>query len=360
MAKKEKESKELVGDSLLSKVIDSVISKTNAEFKDDDLEIASKQDYVSKLEWLSSGIYAVNYTLTGNAFRGIPFGKTVSLIGDSNSGKSLLSQYFIKETQRIGGMAVLFDIERGIEKTQLKKIGIDTDTLLISKSKTLEDMFEKAIFMIKMIRDTYKQKIPLTIVVDSLSMACSKHELKEGFDKTDMKRAQNIKKGLRMMNSIVSDERVCFIVINHLIANVGVMYGPKKVTAGGSGVEYIPSIVIEVSKGAQILDKDEKPIGVESSIKVKKTRLHIPFVKSKLEIYFNKGFESTTGLFPILEQTGVIKSVSDKGWYSFYNDDSKKYRESEIIEMIKQNPDEYLKKLDTKIEVSATEIIKED
>lgn len=353
MAKKVLDTKDI------SKIIEGVIEKTNTAFKDSDLQFAAKQDFVSNIEWLSSGVYSVNYALSGNAFKALPFGRTISLVGDSNSGKSLLSQCFIKETQKIGGVAVLFDIERGVERSQLQKIGIDTDKLVISKAKTIEEMFEKAIFFIKAIKDTNKS-IPLTIVVDSLSMACSRHELEEGFDKSDMKRAQVIKKGLRMINSLVADEKVCFIIINHQIANIGVMYGPSKVTAGGSGVEYVPSIVVEVSKGKQILDDNERPIGVVSTIRVKKTRLHIPFVKVELQIYFNKGFEPLSGLFNVLEQTGIIKKVSAAGWFSFYNDDSKKYRESEIIEMVEKNPEEYLKKLDTKIEVSATEIIKED
>lgn len=339
-------------------IIQSIITGVNTEFKDDDLQFASKQEYVSNLEWLSSGVYSVNYALTGNAFKGLPFGRTISLVGDSNSGKSLLSQCFLKETQKMGGMAVLFDVERGIEKSQLEKIGLDTSKLVISKAKSLEDIFEKAIFMIKMIRDKHKEKIPLTIVIDSVSMASSRHELEEGFDKSDMKRAQVIKKGLRLINSLVADEKVCFIIINHQIANIGVMYGPAKSTVGGAGVHYIPSIVVEVTKGKQILNSEEYPIGVHSTIKVVKTRLHIPFVKATLEIYFDRGFEPTAGIFGILTHSGIVKQAS-QGWWSFENAPEKKLRESEIIELVSKEPEKYLENLSGKIEIATAEIINE-
>lgn len=343
----------------ITKIVDNVVEKANKEFKDDDFKFASKQDFVSNIEWLSSGIYAVNYALTGNAFKGLPFGRTVSMVGDSNSGKSLLAQCFLKETQKMGGIAVLFDVERGIEKNQLVKMGIDVDKLVVSKAKTLEEIFEKAIFFIQAIKDQNKN-IPLTIVVDSVSMASSRHEVAEGFDKQDMKRPQVIRKGLRLINSLVADEKVCFIIINHQGANIGVLYGPAKSTMGGTAVEYIPSIVIEVTKGKQILDNGDNPIGVHSTIRVKKTRLHIPFVKAELAIYFNKGFEPSSGLFGVLEKTGIVKKVSSAGWWSFYNDESKKYRETEMMEMILKDPEQYLRKLDTQVEVSATEITIED
>ena len=134
----------------------------------------------------------------------------------------------------------------------------------------------------------------------------------------------------------------------------------NKYISHNSAVEYIPSIVIEITKGKQILDDNDNPVGVHSTIRVKKTRLHIPFVKAELAIYFNKGFESTSGLFGVLEKTGIVKKVSTAGWWSFYNDETKRYRETEMMKMILENPDEYLKKLDTKIEVSTTEITIED
>ena len=234
----------------VNKIVDSVVDKANKEFKDDDFKFASKQDFVSNIEWLSSGIYAVNYALTGNAFKGLPFGRTVSMVGDSNSGKSLLSQCFLKETQKMGGIAVLFDVERGIEKNQLVKMGIDVDKLVVSKAKTLEEIFEKAIFFIQAIKDQNKD-IPLTIVVDSVSMASSRHEVAEGFDKSDMKRPQVIRKGLRLINSLVADEKVCFIIINHQGANIGVMYGPAKSTMGGC---FIPGVEVYTDSGYKAIE----------------------------------------------------------------------------------------------------------
>jgi recombination protein RecA len=299
--------------------------------------------------------------LSGNPYKGVPYGRTISLVGDSGGGKSLLSQHILRENQKLGGISVLFDVERGIEMTQLNKIGIDTSKLVVSKAKILEDIFEKVIFFIKAIKKQSKT-IPLTIVVDSISMACSRHEMEVGFDKADMGRAKIIRQGLRMINTLVADENVCFIIINHQTSNVGVMYGPAKVVTGGTAVEYVPSIVVEVCKRKTIREgdtNDGRPLGLNVDISVKKTRLYIPFVKAHVEIMFDKGFDKCSGLFDVLVQAGVVISVSS-GWWAFATEPTKKMRESEMKVIIDGNPEPILKALEKRpAEVPVSEVVLE-
>ena len=337
MAKKEKE---------VSKVddLESLIESMNTTFKDGDFAVALEKDFISKLDWLSSGNYAINYACTGSPYKAIPFGRIVSFIGDSGSGKSLLANHFLAETQKINGICVLFDVERANYIQQLNKLGIDSSKLIISGSKILEDIFEKCIAFVKSYNEK-KMTAPLTIVIDSLSQASSRHEMEEGFDKSDMKRAQVIRKGLRMMSGLISDNKVCLIIINHQTSSIGNPYGPPKVTTGGTAVEYFPSQVIEVNRGKQIKSEFDTPIGLEVRVRIVKTRFFVPFVTARVQIYFDRGFEPTSGLFEMLEQSGTIIKVSQAGWWQFKDqaDKDKKYRETEIFDMIKADIDKYLK-----------------
>jgi len=355
--------------------LESLIESMNTTFKDGDFAVALEKDFISKLDWLSSGNYAINFACTGSPYKSIPFGRIVSFVGDSGSGKSLLANHFLAETQKIGGIGVLFDVERANYIQQLNKLGIDSSKLIISGSKILEDIFEKAIAFIK----SYKEKnmtAPLTIVIDSLSQASSRHEMEEGFDKSDMKRAQVIRKGLRMISGLISDNKVCLIIINHQTSSIGNPYGPSKVTTGGSAVEYFPSQVIDVGRGKTIKNDAEIPIGLEVRVRIAKSRFFVPFVTARVQIYFDRGFEPTSGLFEMLEQSGAIIKVSQAGWWAFRDEKPerckeceakiakgvecepckeckiKKYRETEIFDLIKADIDKYLKLIEN-IKVSA-------
>lgn len=320
--------------------VDELLTSINTAFKDSDFSIATEKDFISKLDWLSSGNYAINYSCTGDPVKAIPFGRITSLIGDSGSGKSLLADHFIAETQRIGGLAVLFDVERAGYVNQMEKLGIDTKKLIVSGSKVLEDIFEKTIFFIKSFEEK-KLDIPLTIVIDSISQASSRAEVEEGFEKADMKRAQVIRKGLRMVSGLISDNKVCLIIVNHQTQNIGNPYGPAKVMTGGTAVEYFPSQIIEVNKGKVIKDSKDMPIGMEIRVKIFKSRFHTPYITARVQVYFGKGLDPISGLFDIMINLDILKD--HKGWYAFKDNPDKKYRESEVKDMLLKDMDTYLK-----------------
>jgi len=328
-------------------MVDSFISEVNTSFKDNDFSVALEKDFISKIDWISSGNYAINYACTGSPFKAIPFGRIVSFVGDSGSGKSLLANHLIAETQRLGGIAVLFDVERANYITQMEKLRIDPSKLIVSGAKILEDIFEKAIFFIKAYQ-AKKLSVPLTIVIDSVSQASSRAEMEEGFDKADMKRAKVIRQGLRMISGIISDNKVCFIIINHLTVNIGAAShgGPFKVTAGGTAVEFWPSQVIEVNKGKVLRNEMEIPIGMDIRVKIAKSRFFVPFVRANVQVLFDSGIDPYSGVFEMLVTSGIVKKVSSSGWYAFENDIEKKMRESDILDIVKGNPKEYLGRLE--------------
>jgi recombination protein RecA len=322
----------------------SLIADTNKAFKSDDMKVASEQDYIAGITFISSGNYAINHALTGSPYHGFAFGRIVSFEGESDSGKSLLANHVIAETQKIGGVAILFDVERARFAQRLENIGIDSKRLIVSGEKTVENIFKKIIFLIESARDKNKS-IPMVIVVDSLSQASTDAELKDGFDKVDMKRAKTIRSGLRQIGALLSDTNVMLVLINHQTQNIGVVYGgadAKKSVSGGTALKYFPSQIVEVNKGGRIFADDEKKelIGIRCKVRSTKSRFYCPQTEAIVNIYFNSGIDPYSGLFEVMFAQGIVKLVA-QGWYGLA-DDAKKYRESDIRALIKANADAYL------------------
>ena len=328
----------------LSDFVSDIIATTNKAYKSDDIQIASEADYISNVDFLSSGNYAINYACTGNPFGSIAFGRITSLIGESDSGKSLLANHYIKETQNVGGLGILFEVERSRYLDRLTNLGIDTTKLIVSGEKTIEKIFEKCIFLIQQIRDK-KPDLKVTVIVDSLSQASSEHELEQGFNKVDMSRAKVIRSALRQITHLISDTNVALILINHQTVNIAAnMYtraDQKKTTPGGTALTYFPSQIIEVNRGARIKNKKEELIGIAVKVKINKSRFYTPFTEAKVQILFDRGFDSFSGMFEMFTSMGIIESPS-KGWWCFKGND-KKLREAEIMNMVRNDVDKYLK-----------------
>ena len=66
--------------------------------------------------WYSTGNYALNKSLTGSFFRGIPEGRITALVGPSGGGKSFLSSNIMKHAQAAGAHLVVLDSENALDE----------------------------------------------------------------------------------------------------------------------------------------------------------------------------------------------------------------------------------------------------
>ena len=73
---------------------------------------------------------------------GIPRGRVVEVFGPESSGKTTLTLHVIAEAQRRGGVAAFIDAEHALDPDYAKKLGVDTDALLVSQPDTGEQALE--------------------------------------------------------------------------------------------------------------------------------------------------------------------------------------------------------------------------
>lgn len=227
---------------------------------------------------LKTGVDTLDTALGG----GLPVGRIVELYGQPSAGKSLISLLAIAEAQRNGGDCVYLDCEDSFDAEWAKKLGVNTDKLILSQSSVGEDTLELVIKLLK--------AQPAIIVVDSVAAMVTRAELEEDIDKAFMApKARLLGKALRMI--LAQNRGTTIIFINQLRATMA-MYGPQFITPGGRAIPFAASIRVEVKKSEDIHLDDKKTkeiIGQVVGFKVTKNKTAIPFKTGSFKLFYEDG-----------------------------------------------------------------------
>src|SRR5690242_19566146 len=80
---------------------------------------------------------------------GLPRGLIGEIYGPESSGKSSLALHAVANAQKAGGIAAFIDAEHALDPDYAKKLGVDTDALLMSQPDTGEQALEIADMLIR-------------------------------------------------------------------------------------------------------------------------------------------------------------------------------------------------------------------
>src|SRR5262245_59417981 len=101
---------------------------------------------------------------------GLPCGRVTEIYGSESSGKTTLALHVVAEAQRLGGIAAFIDAEHALDPIYAKKLGVNTDELLISQPDTGEQALEIAETLVR-------SNAVDVIVVDSVAALVPRAEL---------------------------------------------------------------------------------------------------------------------------------------------------------------------------------------
>jgi recombination protein RecA len=73
---------------------------------------------------------------------GIPRGRIIEIYGPESSGKTTVCLHAVAEVQKNGGTAAYVDAEHALDPAYAKRLGVDTDKLLISQPDSGEQALE--------------------------------------------------------------------------------------------------------------------------------------------------------------------------------------------------------------------------
>ena len=81
------------------------------------------------VEVIPSGSISLDIALGG----GYPKGRIIEIYGPESSGKTTLTLHAIAEIQRQGGTAAFVDAEHALDPAYARRVGVDTDNLLVAQ-----------------------------------------------------------------------------------------------------------------------------------------------------------------------------------------------------------------------------------
>jgi recombination protein RecA len=150
---------------------------------------------------------------------GFPKGRIVEIYGPESSGKTSLALHAIANAQKAGGIAAFIDAEHALDPDYAKKLGVDTDALLVSQPDTGEQALEIADMLIR------SSAIDV-IVIDSVAALVPKAEIEgEMGDSHVGLQARLMSQALRKIAGALNQTKTTAIFINQLREKIGVMFG---------------------------------------------------------------------------------------------------------------------------------------
>ena len=172
---------------------------------------------------------------------GLPRGRVVEIYGPESSGKTTVALHAVASAQKGGGIAAFIDAEHALDPEYAKKLGVDTDALLVSQPDTGEQALEIADMLIR------SGAIDI-IVIDSVAALVPRAEIEgEMGDSHVGLQARLMSQALRKITGALSTTGTTAIFINQLREKIGVMFGcfsySTRITLADGTTEKIGKIV---------------------------------------------------------------------------------------------------------------------
>src|SRR2546426_7455637 len=128
------------------KAIDLALSQIEKQFGKGSIMRLGSREAVSNGGIIPTGSLSLDAAL---GIGGVPRGRVVEIYGPESSGKTTLALHVVAEAQRGGGMAAFVDAEHAIDPEYARKLGVDTDNLLISQPDSGEQALEIAEVLVR-------------------------------------------------------------------------------------------------------------------------------------------------------------------------------------------------------------------
>ncbi len=273
---------------------------------------------------------------------GFPRGRITEIYGPESSGKTTSALYAIAQAQREGGVAAFIDAEHALDVGYARKLGVDTENLLISQPDTGEQALEIAEILVR------SGGIDI-VVIDSVAALVPRAELEGDMGDSHMGlQARLMSQALRKLTGCISKSKTCLIFINQLRMKIGVMFGNPETTTGGNALKFYASLRLDIRRVTALKNGDEV-IGSRTRVKVVKNKLAPPFKQVEFDILFGEGISREGEMIDLATQYGIVEKSGS--WFAMEGEKLGQGRDN-TRQFLKEHPD-YMVKMRKQIEAKA-------
>lgn len=277
------------------------------------------------VELLSSGSLSLDIALGG----GYPKGRIIEIYGPESSGKTTLTLHAIAEIQKQGGTAAFIDAEHALDPAYARRLGVDTDNLLVSQPDNGEQALE-------IVETLVRSNAVDLIVVDSVAALVPQAEIDGDMGDSHMGlQARLMSQALRKLTGIINKSKATVIFINQIRMKIGVMFGNPETTTGGNALKFYASVRADIRRTGQIKEGEEIT-GNRTKVKIVKNKIAPPFRVAEFDIMYNEGISKTGDVVDL----GVLHGIVGKSgaWFD-YNDAKIGQGREATKKYLKEHPD---------------------
>jgi recombination protein RecA len=253
----------------------------------------------------------------------------VEVFGPESSGKTTLTLHAVANAQKAGGQVAFVDAEHALDPEYAKKLGVDTDALLLSQP----DNGEQALEIVDMLVRSGALDL---IVIDSVAALVPRAEIEgEMGDSHVGLQARLMSQALRKITSALNQSKTTAIFINQLREKIGVMFGSPETTTGGRALKFYASVRLDIRRIETLKDGTDA-VGNRTRVKVVKNKVAPPFKQAEFDILYGHGISKEGGLIDMGVEHGFVRKAG--AWYTYEGDQLGQGKEN-ARNFLKDNPD---------------------
>ncbi len=289
------------------KALEAALSQIDRQFGKGSIMRLGDDDRPA-VEVVPTGSIALDVAL---GIGGLPRGRIVEIYGPESSGKTTVALHAVANAQRQGGIAAFIDAEHALDPEYARKLGVDTDALLVSQPDTGEQALEIMDMLVR------SGAIDI-IVVDSVAALVPKAEIEgEMGDSHVGLQARLMSQALRKLTGALSSTGTTAIFINQLREKIGVFFGSPETTTGGKALKFYASVRMDIRR-IETLKEGTDAVGNRTRVKIVKNKMAPPFKQAEFDILYGVGISREGSLIDLGVEHGIVRKSGS--WYTYEGD----------------------------------------
>jgi recombination protein RecA len=322
-------------DASKSKAVELAVTQIEKQYGKGSIMKLGENAMIGEIPVLSTGALSLDLALGVGV---LPRGRVSEIYGPEASGKTTLALHVIAEAQKKGGIAAFIDAEHALDVRYAKRLGVNTDDLLISQPDTGEQALEIAEILVR-------SAAVDVVVVDSVAALVPKAEIEGEMGDAHMGlQARLMSQALRKLTATISKSQTILIFINQIRMKIGVMFGNPETTTGGNALKFYASVRIDIRRTAAI-KQGQDVIGSRTKVRVVKNKVAPPFREVEFDIIYGEGISREGDILDLAVEKNMIEKSGT--WYAFGGQRIGQGREN-AKQFLKENP-KVLEQMETEI-----------